>query len=229
MPAQPSTIASAPSSSSARGDLITDARARVGRRIVQGEHRNVGGAHTSASAVEAIAAEVVLDHRDRARERGDDGEAMASRLAMWNAASPMPTTGALASARAASRPVSSKQAMTCHRRTQPRPRRPAPAGRAQRTRHRRSPRSRPARTPSSTARMRVPAGPPCGRRRDRPVIAAVVLGLTMLRCTMALYSSHARGASEPSSRCPARRQLSPFKRRLRRSEFRMPTACCGCQ
>jgi hypothetical protein len=33
---------------------------------------------------------------------------------------------------------------------------------------------------------------------------------------MALYSSHARCASEPSSRCPARRQLSLFKRRLRR-------------
>src|SRR5947209_14747113 len=37
----------------------------------------------------------------------------ATRLAAWKAASPMPTTGAPASARAASRPVSSKQAMTC--------------------------------------------------------------------------------------------------------------------
>src|SRR6267143_1052362 len=37
----------------------------------------------------------------------------AMRLAAWNAASPMPTTGAAASARAASSPVSSKQAMTC--------------------------------------------------------------------------------------------------------------------
>ena len=48
------------------------------------------------------------------------------------------------------------------------------------------------------------------------VIAADVVGLTMVRCTMELYSSHARCASEPSSRCPARRQLSLFKRRLRR-------------
>ncbi len=35
----------------------------------------------------------------------------AIRLAMWNAASPMPITGARASERAASRPLSSKQAM----------------------------------------------------------------------------------------------------------------------
>ncbi len=32
---------------------------------------------------------------------------------MWKPASPMPTTGALASVRAASSPVSSKQAMMC--------------------------------------------------------------------------------------------------------------------
>jgi len=36
----------------------------------------------------------------------------AIRLAMWNAASPMPTTGALVAQRAASSPVSSKQATT---------------------------------------------------------------------------------------------------------------------
>ena len=36
----------------------------------------------------------------------------AMRLAMWNAASPMPMTGAEVAHRAASSPVSSKQAMT---------------------------------------------------------------------------------------------------------------------
>ena len=76
MPAQPSTIASAPSSALARVDLRRSFSRAPGRRIFEREHRNLAGAHARAAAIEAVFHQIGLDRRDRARKRRHDAEAM---------------------------------------------------------------------------------------------------------------------------------------------------------
>ena len=95
MPAQPSTIASA---------LVFGQRAQKSRPrscggppnlLFERQHRNVGGAHPGAARREAVFGEVPLDRRDRAGRVVTTLNFSAIRLARWNAASPMPTTGAI--------------------------------------------------------------------------------------------------------------------------------------
>ena len=72
-----------------------------------------GGTHPAAATSKPVFRQVVFDGSDRARKCRDDEKRCASIEARWNAASPMPMTGPIAALRAASRPVSSKQAMMC--------------------------------------------------------------------------------------------------------------------
>ena len=108
MPAQPSTIASA----GPRGRRIRS-RSAAGRstRAPRGRARQCPRREPRYSEPQAVAGEVVFDCRNRAGKSRDDSEAAGERLAIWKAASPIPMTGASATQRAASSPVSSKQAM----------------------------------------------------------------------------------------------------------------------
>jgi len=96
-----------------RLDRGVDALAGVRRAALQREDRDVGSADTGAPCREAVLDEILLDGRNGPRQRRDHVKRPATRPAAWKAASPIPTTGARASARAASNPVSSKQATTC--------------------------------------------------------------------------------------------------------------------
>ena len=74
MPAQPSTIASARSSSMRRGDLGRDAFPRRAARPLQFEHRHAGGAHRGAAEGEPVAQQVLFEHGNGARQRGHHAE-----------------------------------------------------------------------------------------------------------------------------------------------------------
>ena len=122
MPAQPSTMASARSSRLARSISAEMLRAASDRGILEREHRHLGGAHAGAAARRGRIQQIVLDRpgwsatsvvttEKRARDQARHVE---GGLANADRPAPSPT------ARAASRPVSSKQAMMCA------PRRPSP-------------------------------------------------------------------------------------------------------
>ena len=91
MPAQPSTIASAPSSASARSFQFARPSPEP---AFEREHRNLGRADPRAQSDQPIFLKVVLDRNDRTRNVVTTLNFAAMRLAMWNAASPMPMTGA---------------------------------------------------------------------------------------------------------------------------------------
>ena len=75
MPAQPSTIASARSSSSARAISPRSFAGRAGGRIIERQHRNIGGPH-ARPAGHAVAVDQMFDRHARALHRRHHGEAL---------------------------------------------------------------------------------------------------------------------------------------------------------
>ena len=112
MPAQPSTMASAPSSRRA-AQISALMRVRASLAASSSSSTGTSAARTRAQRLArpyfCRLCSIATTERDSVVMTLKRG---ASSAARWQAASPMPTTGASNSARAASRPVSSKQAMT---------------------------------------------------------------------------------------------------------------------
>ena len=182
MPAQPSTIAPEPSSSSARRHSSRMTPARVRARVVELEHGQLGGPHPAAVALHAVGADQVLGDDPGAPQRGHDREAGGQHRGGVHRGLGDAEHGAarqLAGGQQAG--VAEAGDRRGRRRPRPRPRGPPRAGRAGSSPRRGGPRSRPGPRARWRPRSRSPA--PAAARAAAAMVAvmpAVVFGLVTL-------------------------------------------------